>query len=207
MGERNERLRWQLVSGWLHYLHLDRWAERYNRRAVLAGFGLLNAGLSIVLVSLVALMTQEPFIFPSLGATAFILFHVPLAESASPRNTFCGHLTGAAVGLLSLYFFGLYDQAPVYLSGLDTARVGAAALSLGLTGCLMVLLRVVHPPAGATALIVSLGLMPDPGQLPALMAGVALLLAQAFLMNRLAGIPYPVWSAKKAASLNRIASY
>ncbi|MEC7378186.1 MAG: HPP family protein, partial [Pseudomonadota bacterium] len=69
---------------------------------------------------------------------------------------------------------------------------------LGLTGCLMVLLRVAHPPAGATALIVSLGLMPDPAQLPILMAGVGLLLVHAFVMNRLAGIPYPVWSRTAA---------
>jgi hypothetical protein len=36
--------------------------------------------------------------------------------------------------------------------------------------------------------------MPNPAQLPILMAGVALLLAHAFVMNRLAGIPYPVWA-------------
>ena len=58
----------------------------------------------------------------------------------------------------------------------------------------MVLLRVVHPPAGATTLIVSLGLMPQLAQVPVLLAGVALLLLQAAVLNRLAGIPYPLWS-------------
>lgn len=198
MGQRNERLRWQLVSGLLTALHLERLTERYSRRSVMAGFSLVNGGLSIALVSFVALVTQEAFIFPSLGATAFILFHVPLAEPASPRNTLCGHFVGAAMGLLSLYVFGLQNQPSAFMNGVDLARVGAAALSLGLTGCLMVLFRVAHPPAGATALIVSLGLMPDPAQLPILMAGVLLLLAHAFVMNRLSGIPYPLWSAAKA---------
>lgn len=193
MGVRNDRLRWQQASGLLRILHLERLSRRYSRKTVLAAFNLINGGLSIALVSLVALVTQQAFIFPSLGATAFILFHVPLAEPASPRNTVCGHLVGALTGLFSLYLFGLHDAPSAMAAGVDLARVGAAALSLGLTGCLMVLLRVPHPPAGATALIVSLGLMPHPAQLPVLMAGVSLLVAQAFVINRLAGIPYPVW--------------
>lgn len=193
MGARNERLRWQLTAGVLRALHLERLASRYSRQTVMAGFSLINGGFSIALVAFVALITQEAFIFPSLGATAFILFHVPMAEPASPRNTLCGHFLGAMMGLLSLYAFGLQDHPSAFLEGVHSARVGAAALSLGLTGCLMVLFRVPHPPAGATALIVSLGLMPDPAQLPVLMAGVLILLAHAFVMNRLSGIPYPLW--------------
>lgn len=196
MGARNERLRWQLTTGVLRALHLERLARRYSRTSVMAGFSLINGGLSIALVAFVALVTQEAFIFPSLGATAFILFHVPMAEPASPRNTLCGHFLGALMGLLSLYVFDLQNHLSAFQEGVDGARVGAAALSLGLTGCLMVLFRVPHPPAGATALIVSLGLMPDPAQVPVLMAGVLILLAHAFIMNRLSGIPYPLWQSR-----------
>ncbi|QCF26744.1 HPP family protein [Hydrocarboniclastica marina] len=193
MGLRNERLRWQLASGFLRRVHLQRLAERYDHRTVMAGFNFVNGGLSIALVSFLALMTQEAFIFPSLGATAFILFYVPMAEPASPRNTFCGHLAGALSGLGAIYLFGLQNEPSAMLAGVDLARVGAAALSLGVTSGLMVLLRIAHPPAGATALIVSLGLMPHIQQLPVLMAGVSLLVIQAFVVNRLAGIPYPLW--------------
>ena len=204
MGLRNEQLRWQLAKGLVQALHLERLASRYSRTTVMAVFNLINGGLSIALVSFVALVTQEAFIFPSLGATAFILFYVPLAQPASPRNTLCGHLIGALAGLLSLFLFGLQEHPSAFMTVVDLARVGAASLSLGLTGCLMVLLKVAHPPAGATALIVSLGLMPDPAQLPILMAGVALLLIHAFIMNRLAGIPYPVWSTATAAPATRM---
>ncbi|HLV76821.1 MAG TPA: HPP family protein [Marinobacter sp.] len=200
MGRRNEQLRWQLAKGLLHALHLERLASRYSRTTVMAAFNLVNGSFSIGLVAFVALMTQQAFIFPSLGATAFILFYVPMAQPASPRNTLFGHLIGALMGMLCLYIFGLQGQPSAFQTGVDLPRVGAAALSLGLTSCLMVVLRVAHPPAGATALIVSLGLMPDPAQLPVLMAGVCLLLAHAFLMNRLAGIPYPVWSHATATS-------
>ena len=166
MGRRNEQLRWQLAKGLIHALHLERLASRYSRTTVMAVFNLVNGSFSIALVSFVALVTQEAFIFPSLGATAFILFYVPMAQPASPRNTLCGHLIGALMGLLCLYIFGLQGQPSAFATGVDLARVGAAALSLGLTSCLMVVFRVAHPPAGATALIVSLGLMPNPAEAP-----------------------------------------
>lgn len=195
MGIRNERLRWQLVSGVLRALHLERLAQRYSHRAVMAGFSFVNGTISIALISFVALLTQEAFIFPSLGATAFILFHVPLAAPASPRNTLCGHLIGALMGYAGLYLFGLIDAPSAMAAGVGPERVAAAAFSLGATGFLMVWLRVPHPPAGATALIVSLGLMPELQQLPILMAGVLMLLIQAFTLNRLSGLPYPLWRA------------
>lgn len=57
----------------------------------------------------------------------------------------------------------------------------------------MILLRVPHAPAGATTLIVGLGLMRTPGQLTVLMLSVVLLVVQAMVINRLAGIDYPWW--------------
>jgi len=193
MSNRSDKLRWQLVSGLLERFHLERVSTRYPRQLVLAGFGFVNGAISIGLIASVALLTQQAFIFPSLGATAFILFHVPMAEAAAPRNTLCGHLIGALCGWCCLALFGLQDQPTPFEDGLHWARVGAATLALASTAGLMVLLRVPHPPAAATSLVVSLGLMPALSQIPVLLAGVALLLVQALLLNRLAGIPYPVW--------------
>ena len=198
MGQRNDKLRWQLVSGVLQALHLERLTEKYPHKAVMAGFNLVNSGIAIALVAVVALITQEAFIFPSLGATAFILFYVPLSQPASPRNALCGHFIGATMGLVGLYLFGLQDAPSAMMNGVDLARVGAVAVAMGLTGSLMVALNVAHPPAGATALIVALGLMPNPAQLPVLMAGVLMLLIHAFVMNRLAGLAYPLWRARSS---------
>lgn len=202
MAKRNEQLRWQLTVGILRRLHLARLSQRYNPVHVMAAFNFVNGSLSIALISLLALVTQEAFIFPSLGATAFILFYIPLASPASPRNTFYGHFIGALAGLGSLYLFGLQNSPSAMEAGVDLYRVGAAALSLGVTSALMILFRVGHPPAGATALIVSLGLMPHLNQLPVLMTGVALLVLQAFITNRLAGIPYPKWRAHPADTIS-----
>ncbi|GAA0654337.1 hypothetical protein GCM10010193_00570 [Kitasatospora atroaurantiaca] len=57
----------------------------------------------------------------------------------------------------------------------------------------MPLLGVAHPPAGATTLIVAMGLLRTPGQLAVIMLAVVLLVVQGLLVNRLAGIPYPLW--------------
>jgi CBS-domain-containing membrane protein len=128
-----------------------------------------------------------------------LFFYTPLAASAAPRNTIIGHTIGAGAGYLSLVLFGLTDAAPALATGVSVARVGAAALSLGLTSGLMVWLRVPHPPAGATTLIVSLGILTAPTQLAVLMLAVVLLTVQGFIINRAAGIDYPVWRPRPTA--------
>lgn len=105
-----------------------------------------------------------------------------------------GHTIGAAAGYLSLVVFGLTNNPPALVEGVAWSRVGAAALSLGLTSGVMVWARSPHPPAGATTLIVSLGFLRQPVDLVVLLAAVALLVVQAYIINHLAGIDYPRWS-------------
>jgi hypothetical protein len=45
-------------------------------------------------------------------------------------------------------------------------------------------------------LIVSLGILHQPWQLAVLMLAVTLLVVQGFVINRLAGIDYPLWSVR-----------
>lgn len=174
-------------------LRLTELVRHHEPTRVLAAYGLVNGSLSIGLLAVVAHFTESPFLFPSLGPTAFLLFYQPTARASAPRNILFGHFIGASIGWICLWLFGLLDAAPALLSGVGWGRVGAAALSLGGTSALMVLVHAVHPPAGATTLIVSLGLMPHLWQIGVLLAAVLLLTGQAFLINRLAGIRYPFW--------------
>lgn len=186
----------EVILGLARRLRLPELTKRHSSTSVLAVFSLINGFISIALMALAALVTRAPFIFPSLGPTAFLLFYTPTAPTASPRNTLCGHLIGALAGWLSLLIFGLTAAPPALTGGVDLPRVGAAALSLGLTAGVMVLLKVPHPPAGATTLIVSLGLMPRLWQIGVLMLAVAVLTGQGVIINRLAGIAYPLWSPR-----------
>jgi len=173
--------------------------RHYARTPTLAIFALLNGLISIGLLAALALVTHSPFVFPSLGPTAFLFFYTPTAPSAAPRNTIVGHAIGVAAGYFSLLVTGLAHAGPALTVGVSGPRVVAAALSLGLTAGLMVLLKSPHPPAGATTLIISLGLFTTPYQLLILMVAVVLLTAVAFAINRLAGIDYPLWNPRTEA--------
>lgn len=161
-------------------------------------FSFINGCISIGLMATLAFVTGSPFVFPSLGPTAFLFFYTPTAPSASPRNTIIGHGIGAAAGYFSLVVTGLTMTGPALLVGVSGPRIIAAALSLGLTAGLMVLFKAPHPPAGSTTLIVSLGLLRQPWQLLVLMVAVALLTLQGIAINRLVGIPYPLWHPIRA---------
>jgi CBS-domain-containing membrane protein len=182
-----------IVLGLARRLRVPALIERHSSTSVMGLFAMVNGIISIGIMAAAAWATGSLFVFPSLGPTAFLFFYTPLAASAAPRNTIFGHLIGALAGYLSLVIFGLTEAAPALATEVTMARVGAAALSLGLTSGLMVWLRVPHPPAGATTLIVSLGILRTPAQLAVLMLAVVLLTVQGFLINRLAGIDYPIW--------------
>jgi CBS-domain-containing membrane protein len=167
--------------------------DRLPARPVTAAFATVNGFLSIAIMSFAALVTQQPFVFPSLGPTAFLFFFSPLVPAASPRNTVYGHLIGAAVGWGCLLAFGLQGDGPSTAVGVSWERVLAAGLSLGLTSGLMVLVNAPHPPAGATTLIISLGVLHEFEHLVVLMIAVLLLTLQAIGINRLAGVQYPLW--------------
>jgi hypothetical protein len=70
------------------------------------------------------------------------------------------------------------------------------ALSLACTGGFLRLLRSAHPPAGATTVIVSIGLLTTVGELAILLAGVVVLSAAAWSLNRALGVPAPAWSSR-----------
>ncbi|HWV34019.1 MAG TPA: HPP family protein [Thermomicrobiales bacterium] len=187
---------YRIVRGLAQRFQLRRLENRYDRLVVLGAFSFINGCLSIAIMALLAWVTRQAFIFPSLGPTAFLFFYTPLAPAASPRNAVYGHLIGVLAGYGSLALFGLLDAGPAMAEGVSPARIGAAALSLGLTSGAMVMLKAPHPPAGATTLIISLGILHEPWQLVVLMIAVLLLTTQAIVINRLAGLPYPLWAVR-----------
>jgi CBS-domain-containing membrane protein len=176
------------LNAWLY----RRWGNRGN--ALYTAFGSL---MTIALSGLLAWGLDEPLVFPSLGATAFLFFETPMAEVASVRNTIIGHSVGAAVAFLWLNVFGLVGDPSAIATGFTAERVACVALSLAFTGGILRLVRSAHPPAGATTVIVSIGLLTTWDELLILIAGVALLSASAWCLNRLLGVPAPLWSAPR----------
>jgi hypothetical protein len=87
--------------------------------------------------------------------------------------------------------FGLLDDPSILLGGVTPPRMGAAALSLALTGAVLLLLRASHLPAGATVLIVSLGLLTKPSEMAMIMVGMVILAVARWAINRALGVPVP----------------
>jgi CBS-domain-containing membrane protein len=173
---------------WLY----NKWGNRGN-----AVYTFMGGLITIALSGALAWGLDEPLVFPSLGATAFLFFETPMAEVASPRNTLIGHYVGALVATAWLFVFGLQDHASVLVEGFGPERAAAVALSVACTGGILRLLRAAHPPAGATTVIVSAGLLHTGSQLAALAAGVALLTLTAHVTNRVLGVPAPRWASPR----------
>jgi CBS-domain-containing membrane protein len=168
-----------------------RWGNRGN--AVYTATGSL---IAIGLSGLWAWLFDEPLLFPSLGATAFLFFETPLAEVGTPRNAVIGHFVAIVAAIASLAAFGLLGDPSAYVDGVTLARAGAVAVSVALTGGLLRLLRAAHPPAGATTIIVSSGLLAEARQVAAVAGGVLLITIAGWCLNRLLGVPAPRWAAR-----------
>lgn len=178
----------------LRHFQLDWLLHHFPPRLVRAMYVFVNGFVTIGLLAVLALITGSPFVFPSLGATAYLLFFSPLAETATPRNIILGHALGLSCGYAAFVLTGAGVVQFGAHSGIFWPRILAAALSLSATAAVMVFARVNHPPAGATALIVSLGIIARPYALVVIETAVLLLVAQALLINRLAGLHCPFWS-------------
>lgn len=144
----------------------------------------LAGGIAVAALSALAYGTGRPWIFPSLGPTAFLLFAAPTAPANAPRRALLGHALALAAGYAALALCGLLAAPAVTLVGVDGPRIAAAALALALTGGAMIALDAEHPPAGATTLIVALGLLTAPRDLALALVAVALLLLLAAGLGR-----------------------
>jgi CBS domain-containing membrane protein len=180
------------VAVLLAHLKLEWLLRRFSPRLVWSLYILVNGFITIALLAILALVTENPFVFPSLGPTAYLLFISPLAETSSPRNTVLGHAIGLICGYAAFSITGASNLPFGMHPGVYWPRILAAALSLSTTGAFMVLLRASHPPAGATTLIVFLGIISKPKELVIIEIAVFLLVAQALVINRMAGLHYPL---------------
>lgn len=189
-----------VVRGVIVRLRLTHLLGRFPERPIWALFMFVNGFITIGILAGVAKASHTPFVFPSLGPTAILLFYTPRSPTASPRHTLYGHGIGILCGYGSLLLVGLHHAPAAIGTNVDSRRIMAAALSLALTAGVMILLKAAHPPAGATTLIVSLGIVTKPFYLLIIEIAVALLVGQGIVINRLAGLDYPLWAKRLEAA-------
>lgn len=158
-----------------------------------AAHALAGCAVAVLAAGGAAILTGQPWLFPSLGPTAMLQTEQPTSDSSTPRNTLVGHAVGLGAGYLALLAFGLTRAGPVLRTGVDARRMGAATVALAITAAVLLLLRRPHAPAGASTLIVSLGLLPSATSLAVAFAAVCLVTTVCWLYNRLTGSAMPLW--------------
>ncbi|WP_019814484.1 HPP family protein [Saccharomonospora saliphila] len=153
-----------------------------------AAYALVLCAVVVAVVGVVGLAVGRPYVFPSLGPTVMLFFESPLRRSASALCTLVGHAVAILVGVGALWAFGLADEPAVLAEGLTPPRVAAAATAVALTAFVLLALRCPHPPAGATTLLISLGLLTTVGELLAVVVGVVLVTVVGVALNRALGV-------------------
>ncbi|GAC1607559.1 MAG: HPP family protein [Ramlibacter sp.] len=162
------------ASLWPAPVHVD---GRQRLRAVLGAFvGIATAGL--LTRWLVPAGSMSPWLIAPMGASAVLVFALPASPLAQPWAVLGGNTVSALVGIACV------------LAIPDPAIAGAVAVAVAIG--LMFQLRCLHPPGGASALLVVLTHTThfQFAATPVLLNSALLVLA-GMVYNSLTGRPYP----------------
>lgn len=166
-------------------------------RAWSAGrIGVLS-GVSLLLIGLAGSAISWPLLTSTLGPTAYVFYTHPREEISSLRNASLGHATAIVCGLVALLVTGTWRVAAVaVVSSTTLPQVVSVALAVGASLAVMNALRVNHPPAAASAVLVASGLAAPGRLLGGLVLGLLALLVVQALLNVVPGSP--PWDSRGA---------
>ncbi len=112
------------------------------------------------------------FLAGSFGSSMVLLFGFPESPFAQPRNVFFGHLVTALVGVIFVNLISL----PIYIS---------VAVAVGIGIFFMILLNVVHPPAGGNPIMVIIGSVSYDYLIFPIISGCLIIILLAVIINKL----------------------
>ena len=140
-----------------------------TQKALIAGF------FSAITIGVLTVLTYKStlgyFIAGSFGSSMVLLFGFPESPFAQPKNVFFGHLCTALVGVIFVNFIPL----PIYMN---------IALGVGAGVFLMILLNIVHPPAGGNPIMVIIGSASFDYLINPIIFGCIIILLLAILVNK-----------------------
>ena len=140
-----------------------------TQKALIAGF------FSAITIGVLTVLTYKStlgyFIAGSFGSSMVLLFGFPESPFAQPKNVFFGHLCTALVGVIFVNFVPL----PIYMN---------IALGVGAGVFFMILLNIVHPPAGGNPIMVIIGSASYDYLINPIIFGCIIILLLAILINK-----------------------
>lgn len=162
----------------------------------------LYAGTLFVVLGGVAWASGQPFVFPSLGPSAFILAFDRRSDRTTTYRIVGSHVIGGVAGFLAWTLIGpaisITASPPAY--SVEGFRLTASAtVSVVVTSWAMIATDTIHAPACATTLIVSLGLLSTPAQVGIIAVSVVILVefhaAVLSVFARLVGYSHPLFDS------------
>ena len=139
------------------------------KKAILAGiFSAFTIGVLTVLTYKSAMGL---FLAGSFGSSMVLLFGFPESPFAQPKNVFFGHLVTTLSGVIFVQFIPL----PIFIS---------IALSVGVGIFFMIILDVVHPPAGGNPIIVIIGSVSYDYLIFPIISGCLIIIIIAIIVNK-----------------------
>ncbi len=140
------------------------------KKALIAG--LFSAFTIGVLTVLTYKSVLGLFLAASFGSSMVLLFGFPESPFAQPKNVFFGHLVTALVGIIFVNLIPL----PIYIN---------IAMAVGAGIFFMILLNVVHPPAGGNPVMVIIGSVSYDYLLFPIISGCLIIIFLAIIINKL----------------------
>ena len=138
-------------------------------KASLAG---VFSAFTIGILTLITYKTELGlFLAASFGSSMVLLYGFPESPFAQPKNIFFGHLLTAFVGVVFVNFF----QLPIFM-------IIPAAVGFGIF--LMIMLDVVHPPAGGNPIMVIIGSASFDYLFSPIITGTVIILFFGVILNR-----------------------
>ena len=139
------------------------------KKALLAG--LFSAFTIGVLTLLTYKSTLGLFLAGSFGSSMVLLFGFPESPFAQPKNVFFGHLVTALVGVIFVSLIPL----PIYIN---------IPLAVGFGIFFMILLEIVHPPAGGNPIMVIIGSVSYDYLISPIIFGCIIIISLAIIINK-----------------------
>jgi CBS-domain-containing membrane protein len=113
------------------------------------------SAILILIAGAVTLATGQPWLFAALGPTAVVIASSPGQPSSRFHSVVVGHLAALLCGWMVVVLVGA--PASGAMTDIGVARVWASAMAVAVTTLVQPSLRAYHPPAAATALLITLG--------------------------------------------------
>jgi hypothetical protein len=134
----------------------------------------------IVLVGAIGVWLRQPWLFAGLAPTILMVAANPGHETTSVRAIVGGHLAAIACGYLGLVLLNAAIAPSMLITRIvPMDRVWASAAAIAMLVVVQAQLKAFHPPAAATALLVTLGVYRMTGKTPLALMGAVVVVAVA----------------------------